>query len=67
MSELGNLAGVANGAVNALKTSPALLFLVLLNLVVIGFGVWFMRELVRDVGERNRLILDRCLPASGAP
>jgi hypothetical protein len=60
-----SLGEAANNAIGALKSSPALLFLILLNLAAITGGVWFMRELARDVSERNRLILDRCLPQKG--
>jgi hypothetical protein len=62
MTDNEGITGIANGAINALKGSPALLVLVLLNLIGIGLGAYFLHDLANDVGDRQRLILERCLP-----
>lgn len=53
-------AGVASDVVGSLKQSPALLVVVLLNLIALGGGVWFMEKLL-DISQQNmRTILNAC-------
>lgn len=53
---------VAQGMIRALTATPALLTLVVMNLIMIGLVSYIVYDLVNDVGARQQLILDRCLP-----
>jgi hypothetical protein len=61
VTENEGLVSVANTTVSALKASPTLLAVILLNAFMIGAAVWFLHDIANDVGERNKMILERCL------
>lgn len=58
----GKLTEVADDAVNALKSSPATLGLLLLNVVFLAAAAYFLHDLVSTAGARQTMILERCLP-----
>ena len=59
---ISHVGKVAAGVVDALRAQPALLVLVLLNLIVLA-GAYLMIENLRVRGHEERMmILDRCMP-----
>jgi hypothetical protein len=53
---------VAEDVVSGLKAQPALLGLVILNLIAIGTAVWFLDRIASRAGDRLDHILAACLP-----
>jgi ABC-type sulfate transport system permease component len=53
---------VADDTVGALKTSPVLLVLVLLNLCFVGGAAWYLSTQQQHVASLVEKMLDRCLP-----
>jgi hypothetical protein len=65
MSEPPRLAG---DVVSGLKQNPAILAIVVLNLIAIGAGVWFMREVsanARATTGQLLTMMERCLDGRG--
>lgn len=59
---------VAVDLVGGLKTSPVLLAVLLLNIVIVGGAGYFLMKAGEANAARFNLILLRCLPtAQGAP
>jgi hypothetical protein len=60
---------VAADVVAGLKAQPALLAIIVLNLIVLGLAAWFLKGLV-DVGKERQAqmmqIIDRCTQRDGA-
>jgi hypothetical protein len=52
---------VATGAIDALKTSPALLALVMMQLVTLGLLVYNASKLNEHRHEREMFMLNKCL------
>jgi len=55
--------GVATGIVDALKTSPVLLLIILLNMAFAGGAAYYLTYIENLRSEYLKLLLDRCLPA----
>jgi CDP-diacylglycerol pyrophosphatase len=58
---------VATSAIDALKTSPVLLLIVLLNMAFAGSAGWYLASTENKRNEAVRLILDRCIPVYQPP
>jgi CDP-diacylglycerol pyrophosphatase len=61
MSESG-ITGVANNTIGALKGSPILLVMVVLNAVFIAAGSYYLSKQQDDTSQVMIKIFDRCLP-----
>jgi hypothetical protein len=57
---------VASDVVTGLKQQPAMLSLVLLNMLGIGAALYFFHTLANISSERMDLILKACLPKEGS-
>lgn len=55
---------VATGAIDALKSSPALLVLVLMQLVTLGILAWNANSLNTNRHEREMFMLNKCFEKS---
>jgi hypothetical protein len=55
--------GVATGAVDALRGTPMLLVMVLLNCAFIIAGAWYLRNQQDHAFGLVKTMFDRCLPA----
>ena len=53
---------VAKQTIDALKAQPALLVLVILNIVVFSLVAWSIRENNVHRAKRELIMLERCLP-----
>jgi hypothetical protein len=53
---------VASGAIDALKTSPILLVMVLLNCAFLGVAAYYLRTQQQSAFTLVTKVLDRCLP-----
>jgi hypothetical protein len=62
-----SVTGVAGGVVDALKTSPVLLLIVLLNMAFAGGAAYYLTGIENKRSEAIRLILDRCIPQAVQP
>lgn len=58
----GTMTGVAIGVVDALRTSPVILLIVLLNMAFVLGGAYYLTGIENKRNEAMRLILDRCIP-----
>lgn len=56
---------VATGVVDSLKANPVLLVLVLLNIIMVVGGAYFLTNISEAIQEERMSILDRCLPGKG--
>ncbi len=54
--------GVASSAIDALKTTPMLLVMVLLNLGFIGAAAYYLRTQQETAFQLVGKVLDRCMP-----
>jgi len=57
------ISGVALGMIDALKTSPVVLLIVLLNMAFAGGAAYYLTHIENMRSEYLKLLLDRCLPA----
>jgi hypothetical protein len=57
------ISGVALSMVDALKTSPVLLLIVILNMAFAGGAAYYLTHIENMRSEYLKLLLDRCLPA----
>jgi hypothetical protein len=57
-----NIQSVAGDVVSGLKTSPMLLAVLMLNIVLVGGVGYFMIKFGEANAERMQLILQSCLP-----
>jgi hypothetical protein len=62
VSDKPGITAVATGTVEALKSSPALLVLVLLNVFILGLAVYVGDRRQAHVAEQMEILLNRCLP-----
>ena len=53
---------VAGGVVSGLKSSPVILGVLVLNLIMVGAAVYFLLKFGEANAARFNLILERCLP-----
>jgi hypothetical protein len=56
------ITGIANNTIGALKGSPILLVMVVLNAVFIGAGSYYLSKQQDDTSQVMIKIFDRCLP-----
>ena len=61
MSDSG-ITGIANNTIGALKGSPILLVMVVLNAVFIAAGSYYLSKQQDDTSQVMIKIFDRCLP-----
>lgn len=59
--------GLAGDAIDALKTSPVLLLIVLLNMAFAGAAAYYLTGIENKRSEATKLILDRCIPYASPP
>jgi hypothetical protein len=57
------VSGVAIDTINALKTSPVLLLIVLLNIAFAGGAAYYLTNIENKRSEYLTMLLDRCLPS----
>lgn len=62
---IGAVAGAATALIENLKSSPALLAVIVLNVIVLGLVYSVSREGTRERHEEMKLILERCLGKGG--
>jgi hypothetical protein len=53
--------GSVKAAIDALSAQPALLFIILLNMVVVGGVGWFLAKQEEARAEGIRILLERCV------
>lgn len=63
----GGVVSVASGVVDALKTSPVILLIVLLNMAFAGGAAYYLATIENKRSEAIKLILDRCIPYAYPP
>lgn len=56
------ITGIATGTIDALKNSPTLLVMVVLNAAFLGAGSYYLSKQQDDVAQVTDKILERCLP-----
>jgi hypothetical protein len=56
--------GVASDVVSALRTSPVLLLIVILNMAFAGSAAYYLTGIENKRSEVIKLMLDRCVPAA---
>jgi hypothetical protein len=56
------ITGVASETISALKSSPILLVMIILNAVFIGAGSYYLSKQQDDTSQVMIKIFDRCLP-----
>lgn len=49
-------------ALQALRTNPLIISVLLLNVLFVGAGAWYLISAEATHAEHLRMILDRCLP-----
>ena len=54
--------GIATGTIDALRTSPVLLVMVLLNCAFLGVAAYYLRTQQQSAFTLVQKVLDRCLP-----
>lgn len=65
MSDAG---AVATGVVDALKSTPVLLVVILLNVLMVGGAAYFLVSVAGKLHEEKMSLIDRCLaPATRSP
>jgi hypothetical protein len=57
------MVAVAADTISALKTTPVLLVMVLLNMAFIAAGAWYLRNQQDHAFGLVKTMFDRCLPA----
>jgi hypothetical protein len=55
--------GVVIEALQALRTNPLIVGVLLLNLLFVGVGAWYLISTEDRHAEHLKIILERCLPA----
>jgi hypothetical protein len=58
----GGITGIATGTIDALKSSPILLVMVILNAAFLGAGSYYLSKQQDDNSQVMIKIFDRCLP-----
>jgi hypothetical protein len=56
------ITGLGGEVIDALKTSPVLLLIVLLNMAFAGSAAYYLSNIENKRSEATKLILDRCIP-----
>ncbi len=54
--------GVVTEALQALRANPVVIGVLLLNVIFVAAGAWYLVSSEQGHAEHLRLILDRCLP-----
>jgi len=58
-------ASAVTEALNALRTNPIVIGMLLLNVLFVAAGAWYLIKAEEGHAEHLKLILDRCLPKGG--
>lgn len=61
---VGAAGQTASEVVQGLGQQPVLLGLIVLNIIFIATGGWFLHELRAGAGQRMDMLIERCLPKS---
>jgi hypothetical protein len=57
---------VAESVIGGLKAQPLALALIILNVLGIGGGMWFLGQLSARQHERAMILIERCIPGQGS-
>jgi hypothetical protein len=58
---------VVSSALDALRTNPLVVGVLLLNLLFVAGGIWYLTSVETQRNEHLKLILERCLPNQPTP
>jgi hypothetical protein len=56
------ITGIATGTIDALKGTPILVVMVVLNAAFLGAGSFYLSKQQDDIAQLTDKVLDRCLP-----
>lgn len=58
---------IVSSALDALRTNPLVVGVLLLNVLFVAGGLWYLVHVQAQHSEHLRLILERCLPNQPTP
>jgi formate-dependent nitrite reductase membrane component NrfD len=67
MTDLPPRPGVVAGAIEALRFNPMVVGVLLLNMLFVVGGIWYLTSVETQRNEHLKLILERCLPNQPTP